>query len=163
MPLWGSAIYSPLPGHWLNGRCLVRLMCTQGTCHYRYVVERRSRSYKRSTAWSKQNTPQPPCGPANRRAGSPSGGLYEVRMSTRNFRAHDAPATGWRVEMARSGRRAAVSKRRVVFVRPGAGYTACSSSFPACEMLRVLDTVTIVRGKGHCKGSLLGIQPWRWI
>ena len=52
---------------------------------------------------------------------------------------------------------------RVVFVRPGAGYTSCSSSFPACEMLRVFDTVIIVRGKGHCKGSLLGIQPWRWI
>ena len=57
----------------------------------------------------------------------------------------------------------AAYQRRVVFVRPGAGYTACSSSFPACEMLRVFDTVIIVRGKGHCKGSLLGIQPWRWI
>ena len=57
----------------------------------------------------------------------------------------------------------AAYQRRVVLVRPGAGYTSCSSSFPACEMLRVFDTVIIVRGKGHCKGSLLGIQPWRWI
>jgi hypothetical protein len=38
MPLWGSAIYSPLSGHWLNGCYLVLLLCTQGTYHY--VVER---------------------------------------------------------------------------------------------------------------------------
>jgi hypothetical protein len=50
----------------------------------------------------------------------------------------------------------AAYQRRVVFVRPGAGYTACSSSFSACEMLRVFDTVIIVRGKGHCKGVTSG-------
>jgi hypothetical protein len=38
MPLWGSAIYSPLSGHWLSECCLVLLLCTQGTYHY--VVER---------------------------------------------------------------------------------------------------------------------------
>ena len=38
MPLWGSAIYSLLSGHWLNECCLVLLLCTQGTYHY--VVER---------------------------------------------------------------------------------------------------------------------------
>jgi hypothetical protein len=37
-PLWGSAIYSPLSGHWLSECCLVLLLCTQGTYHY--VVER---------------------------------------------------------------------------------------------------------------------------
>jgi hypothetical protein len=40
---------------------------------------------------------------------SGGGGLCEVRMSTRNFRAHDAPATERHGEMARSGRLAAVS------------------------------------------------------
>jgi hypothetical protein len=67
-------------------------------------------SYKTHTTRSKQSTPQPPRGPAGRRAGSPSGDLYEVRMSTRNFRAHDAPATERHGEMARSGRLTAVSK-----------------------------------------------------
>ena len=38
MPLWGSAIYSPLSGHWLSECCLVLLLCTQGTYHH--VVER---------------------------------------------------------------------------------------------------------------------------
>jgi hypothetical protein len=42
MPLWGSAIYSPLSGHWLSECCRVLLLCTQGTYHY--VVERFARS-----------------------------------------------------------------------------------------------------------------------
>jgi hypothetical protein len=45
MPLWGSAIYSLLSGHWLNECCLVLLLCTQGTYHY--VVERAWHAWNR--------------------------------------------------------------------------------------------------------------------
>ena len=119
--------------------------------------ERGCRSYKTHTTWSKQSTPQPPRGPADRRADSPSGGLYEVRMSARNFRAHDAPATRRRSEITKSGRRAAASK-----------ISGCLSTIWQCN--RTLDLFCAMGTIGVHLACLdapsqtfLALRRWIWL
>ena len=81
--------------------------------------------------------------------------MYEVRMSTRNFRAHDAPATERHGEMARSGRLTAVSKS-----------SGCLSTIWQCN--RTLDLFCAMGTIGAhlaclCAPSRTSLALRRWI